>query len=44
VLQVHVNTIRHRLDTIERLTGKDISTLDARVDFFLALRDDPPGL
>src|SRR6185503_1828521 len=39
-LHVHVNTLRHRLSRIEQLTGRDLSTMADRVDFFLALRAD----
>jgi DNA-binding PucR family transcriptional regulator len=37
-MYVHVNTVRYRIRRIEELTGRDLSTLDDRVDFFLALR------
>ncbi|HEX3833076.1 MAG TPA: PucR family transcriptional regulator ligand-binding domain-containing protein [Solirubrobacteraceae bacterium] len=37
-LYVHVNTLRHRLGRIERLTGRRLQSTDARVDFFLAVR------
>ena len=37
-LYVHVNTVRYRIGRIEELTGRDLSTLPDRVDFFLALR------
>ncbi|HEV2999138.1 MAG TPA: PucR family transcriptional regulator ligand-binding domain-containing protein [Solirubrobacteraceae bacterium] len=36
-LHVHVNTLRNRLARVERLTGRDLSTTDDRVDFYLAL-------
>ncbi|HEY2442089.1 MAG TPA: PucR family transcriptional regulator ligand-binding domain-containing protein [Streptosporangiaceae bacterium] len=36
-LHVHVNTLRYRIRRIEELTGRDLSTLDDQVDFFLAL-------
>jgi purine catabolism regulator len=36
-LHVHVNTLRHRLDRVSALTDRDLSTMDARVDFHLAL-------
>jgi len=39
-LNVHVNTLRHRLSRIEELTGRDLNEMEARVDFFLALRAD----
>jgi DNA-binding PucR family transcriptional regulator len=34
----HVNTVRYRIRRIEDLTGRDLSSLDDQVDFFLALR------
>jgi sugar diacid utilization regulator len=37
-LHVHVNTLRHRLQRVERLTGRDLSSMEDRVDFFIALR------
>lgn len=37
-LYVHVNTVRYRINRIEALTGRDLSALADRVDFFLALR------
>ncbi len=37
-LHVHVNTLRYRIRRIEELTGRDLGTLEHRVDFFLALR------
>jgi Purine catabolism regulatory protein-like family/PucR C-terminal helix-turn-helix domain/GGDEF-like domain len=37
-MYVHVNTVRYRVRRIEELTGRDLSTLDDQVDFFLALR------
>ena len=37
-LYVHVNTVRYRIGRIEELTGRDLSSLPDRVDFFLALR------
>lgn len=37
-LQVHVNTLRYRIQRIEELTGRDLSTMAVRVDMFLALR------
>lgn len=36
-LHVHVNTLRYRLQRIEKLTGRSLSTLNDRVDFVLAL-------
>ncbi|WP_280383486.1 PucR family transcriptional regulator [Nocardia wallacei] len=37
LLHVHVNTLRYRIARIEELTGRDLSRLEDRVDFFLAL-------
>jgi DNA-binding PucR family transcriptional regulator len=37
-MYVHVNTVRYRIGRIETLTGRDLSALADRVDFFLALR------
>ncbi|MFI7447185.1 PucR family transcriptional regulator [Nonomuraea sp. NPDC049714] len=37
-MHVHVNTVRYRVKRVEELTGKDLSTMADRVDFFLALR------
>ena len=43
-MYVHVNTVRYRIGRIEALTGRDLSALPDRVDFFLALRHHPqPG-
>ncbi|MFF7453966.1 PucR family transcriptional regulator [Kitasatospora sp. NPDC008115] len=36
-LHVHVNTLRYRIGRIEELTGRDLSRLEDRVDFYLAL-------
>ena len=36
-LHVHVNTLRYRIGRIEELTGRDLSRLEDRVDFDLAL-------
>ncbi|MBA0127111.1 helix-turn-helix domain-containing protein [Haloechinothrix sp. YIM 98757] len=35
-LHVHVNTLRYRIQRIEQLTGRDLSRIDDRVDFYLA--------
>jgi len=35
---VHVNTVRYRIERVERLTGRDLGRLEDRVDVFLALR------
>jgi hypothetical protein len=37
-LHVHVNTLRLRLARIEELTGRRLSDMESRVDFFIALR------
>jgi hypothetical protein len=37
-LHVHVNTLRYRIGRIEELTGRDLSKLEDKIDFFLALR------
>lgn len=37
-LHVHVNTLRYRIQRIERITGRDLGSLESRVDFFLATR------
>jgi hypothetical protein len=37
-LHVHVNTLRYRVGRIEQLTGRDLSRLEDKLDFFLALR------
>jgi hypothetical protein len=37
-MYVHVNTVRYRISRIESITGRDLSALPDRVDFFLALR------
>jgi DNA-binding PucR family transcriptional regulator len=38
-MYVHVNTVRYRINRVEALTGRDLSALADRVDFFLALRE-----
>ncbi len=43
-LHVHVNTLRYRIRRIEELTGRDLSSLDHRVDFVLALDAGPAGI
>jgi hypothetical protein len=40
-LHVHVNTLRYRIGRIEALTGRDLTSFDTRVDFFLALHLQP---
>ena len=37
-LHVHVNTLRHRLARCEELTGRDLNSMNDRVDFYIALR------
>ncbi|MDI5971707.1 PucR family transcriptional regulator ligand-binding domain-containing protein [Streptomyces sp. SL13] len=37
-LHLHVNTLRYRIGRIEALTGRELSRLEDKVDFFLALR------
>lgn len=37
-LQIHVNTLRQRLERVEQLTGRSINTMEGRVDLFLALK------
>ena len=37
-LHLHVNTVRYRIGRVEELTGRDLSSLEDRVDVFLALR------
>jgi DNA-binding PucR family transcriptional regulator len=38
LMYVHVNTVRYRISRVEALTGRNLSALADRVDFFLALR------
>jgi hypothetical protein len=42
LMYVHVNTVRYRIGRIEALTGRDLSALADRVDFFLALQAARP--
>ncbi|WP_394429244.1 PucR family transcriptional regulator [Streptomyces sp. SGAir0957] len=37
-LHLHVNTLRYRVGRIEQLTNRDLSRLEDKLDFFLALR------
>ncbi len=37
-LHLHVNTVRYRIARVEELTGRDLATLEDRVDVFLALK------
>ena len=41
VLHLHVNTLRLRLVRIEQLTGRDLGSMDDRVDLWIALRTRP---
>ncbi|MEU0571354.1 helix-turn-helix domain-containing protein, partial [Nonomuraea sp. NPDC005983] len=41
-LHVHVNTVRYRIRRVEELTGRNLSGMADRVDFFLALRGATP--
>jgi PucR family transcriptional regulator, purine catabolism regulatory protein len=40
-LHVHVNTLRHRLNRVEQLTGRDLGSMEDRVDLYIALRSRP---
>lgn len=37
-MHVHVNTLRYRIGRVEELSGRDLSSLEHRVDLFLALK------
>ena len=37
-LGVHVNTVRYRIARVEEVTGRNLSTMQDRVDFYVALR------
>lgn len=37
-MHMHVNSVRYRIQRIEELTGRDLSRLEDRIEFFLALR------
>lgn len=37
-LHLHANTVRYRIERIHELTGRDLSRLEDRVDFVLALK------
>ncbi|MGK5529988.1 PucR family transcriptional regulator [Streptomyces sp. URMC 129] len=37
-LHLHVNTLRYRIGRVEQLTGRDLTRLEDKLDFFLALR------
>lgn len=37
-LHVHVNTLRHRLARCEELTGRNLISMEDRVDFYIAIR------
>ena len=38
ILSISRDTLRYRIGRIEQLTGRDLSRLEDRLDFFLALR------
>jgi purine catabolism regulator len=40
-LYVHVNTLRNRLSRVEELTGRRLSSMSDRVDFYIALASRP---
>jgi len=40
-LHVHPNTLRHRLNRVEQLTGRDLGSMEDRVDLYIALRSRP---
>lgn len=40
-IHVHLNTVRYRIGKVEKLTGRDLSRLDDRLDVYLALRTLP---
>ena len=42
-LHLHVNTLRLRLKRIETLTGRDLHSMDDRVDLWIALQARKPG-
>ncbi|MGW7682509.1 PucR family transcriptional regulator [Kribbella sp. NPDC054772] len=37
-LHLHVNTVRYRIERVQQLTGRDLASLEDRVDVFLALK------
>ena len=37
-IHVHLNTVRYRIGKVEKLTGRDLSQIDDRLDVYLALR------
>lgn len=37
-LHLHVNTVRYRIERVQQLTGRDLASLEDRVDLFLALK------
>jgi len=43
-LHIHVNTLRHRLDRVEQLTGRQLDTTPDRVDLWLALQASQAGV
>ena len=42
-LHVHVNTLRHRLERVESLTGRRLDSTPDRVDLWLALQAGNAG-
>ncbi|MDJ0395785.1 PucR family transcriptional regulator ligand-binding domain-containing protein [Rhodococcus sp. G-MC3] len=38
LMHLHVNSVRYRIQRVEELTGRDLSRLEDRVEFYLALR------
>ena len=42
-LHLHVNTLRYRIERVERLTGRELSRLEDRIDLFLALQIGSPN-
>jgi PucR family transcriptional regulator, purine catabolism regulatory protein len=42
-LHIHVNTLRYRIQRIEELTGRDLASMDARIDFHVALQSQATG-
>ncbi|MFY2790109.1 PucR family transcriptional regulator [Rhodococcus sp. MALMAid1271] len=37
-LHMHVNSVRYRIQRVEELTGRDLSRLEDRIEFYVALR------
>ena len=40
---MHVNTLRYRMQRIEELTGRRMSSMRDRTDLYLALRSGQPA-